>query len=130
MGKLLFQRTEFRPGAEWTLGQDHLLRFSLSGNFEFWHLSPRRLLWETGTEGDKLMMQGDGNLVIYNEETPVWSSGTYGHPDAVLAVDDAGYLEILSPDLQLVLWSSEAEEPEPEASAAPPEKEPAEAADD
>jgi len=128
MGKLLFQRTEFRPGSEWTIGKDHLLRFNLNGNLEFWQTSRRRLIWETDTEGDRLTMQGDGNLVIYDGEVPVWSSGTFGNPDAVLAADEEGHLEILTSDLEFVLWQIEGEEPEESREDLAPEKEPAEIA--
>ncbi|HSC19356.1 MAG TPA: hypothetical protein VLC74_10610 [Rhizomicrobium sp.] len=124
MGKLLFQRTEFRPGSEWTIGKDHLLRFNLNGNLEFWQISRRSLIWETATQGDRLMMQGDGNLVIYDGEVPVWSSGTFGNPDAVLAADEEGHLEILTSDLELVLWQIEADEPEELEEDLAPEKEP------
>lgn len=39
------------------------------------------VLWATGTQatGSRLVMQNDGNLVIYNGWTPVWASGTGGH---------------------------------------------------
>lgn len=127
MGKLLFQRTEFCPASEWTIGRDHLLRFNLNGNLEFWQLSQRRLIWETATQGDRLMMQGDGNLVIYDGEVPIWSSGTFGNPDAVLVADEEGHLEILTSDLELVLWQIEGDEIEEPQEDIAPERVPAEA---
>jgi hypothetical protein len=42
-----------------------------------------------GTAGIKCIMQGDGNLVIYdNVGTPMWASNTVGHNDAWLSIQD------------------------------------------
>jgi len=39
-------------------------------------------------------MQGDGNLVIYNNGTPTWWSGTHGNPGGSLSVIDSGAIAI------------------------------------
>ncbi|AKJ31929.1 lectin [Caldimonas brevitalea] len=58
-------------------------------------------LWDTGTWGrstSNLIMQGDGNLVLYDSGgAPIWSSGTWGNPGAWLAVQN---------DCNLVIYSS------------------------
>jgi hypothetical protein len=55
-------------------------------------------LWASGTEGhegDYLVMQGDGNLVLYAaDRTPLWATGTYGHPGSTFAVQDDGNIVV------------------------------------
>src|SRR5260370_41701009 len=53
--------------------------------------SGRKNLWSSGTQGQAVnncIMQSDGNLVIYGFPNPVWDSGTQGHPNAYLRVQD------------------------------------------
>ncbi|MBC7922538.1 MAG: hypothetical protein H7Z75_15770 [Ferruginibacter sp.] len=41
------------------------------------------------------MMQGDGNLVLYDDDNiPYWSSGTYQYPGAFLILQNDGNLVI------------------------------------
>jgi hypothetical protein len=51
-------------------------------------------LWASNTNGTSpnfVVMQGDGNLVIYDANgTPVWASNTSGHPGAYLIVQSDG----------------------------------------
>lgn len=58
------------------------------------------ILWRTGTSNGAaavLVMQGDGNLVIYTPGyVPVWNSGTNGHSGARLIVQTDGNLVIYS----------------------------------
>ena len=58
------------------------------------------LIWETGTQGmntDRLTMQPDGNLVIYNQTgQALWSSNTQGNPGARLVTQTDGNLVIYS----------------------------------
>jgi hypothetical protein len=43
-------------------------------------------------------MQADGNLVVYEAAgTPVWASGTAGHPGASLRVGDDGNMAVVTP---------------------------------
>ncbi|NOT75061.1 MAG: DUF4476 domain-containing protein [Cyclobacteriaceae bacterium] len=53
-------------------------------------------LWATATNGkvNKCVMQADGNLVLYNTNSAVWSSNTYGNPNAVLVVQNDGNMVI------------------------------------
>jgi len=54
-------------------------------------------LWSTGTAGDSgasVTMQGDGNLVIYENGVAKWSSGTAGFSGAYLALQDDSNLVV------------------------------------
>ena len=47
--------------------------------------------------GSRAVMQGDGNLVVYNASNiALWASGTNGHPGAYLVVGDAGEFGVRS----------------------------------
>ena len=54
----------------------------------------RSPLWSTGTAGTspgRVVMQGDGNLVIYDASgAPVWASNTPGNGAARAVVQDDG----------------------------------------
>lgn len=57
------------------------------------------VLWEAGTQGHPgahLKMQNDGNLVVYLDDIPLWNSGTQGNPGARLHLRNRGNLRILS----------------------------------
>jgi hypothetical protein len=70
-------------------------------------------LWSTGTSGEDCsanqclaVFQTDGNLVVYNGSTPLWSSGTSGRPDAELLLSaQSPQLQILGGD-QSMLWAN------------------------
>jgi hypothetical protein len=54
---------------------------------------PPGALWSSvtaGTPANVAVMQGDGNFVLYNGSTPYWSSNTAGYPGAYLVVQDDG----------------------------------------
>jgi hypothetical protein len=58
------------------------------------------------TVGSKLIMQPDGNVVLYDDTVTVfWSAGTNGNPGSSLLVQDDGNLVIIS-QLSTILWSS------------------------
>lgn len=68
-----------------------------------------RAVWASGTNGratDALVMQGDGNLVLYAPGgRPIWSTGTHGKPNTVLAVQDDGNVVLYAPGARAV-WAS------------------------
>ena len=73
----------------------------------FW---PVEEVWSAssgGLGGDRLVMQQDGDLVMYPAPggTPVWRSGTAGFDGAVLALPEGGGATIRLNDAQL-LWSA------------------------
>jgi hypothetical protein len=106
MGALRFQAIEFRRNARWTLGTDYILLFSATGNLEIRSAAQGTLVWETETTGDRLVMQEDGNLVIYAADgEPIWASNSWGHRNAVLLARDDASLEIVSEDGEVV-WRS------------------------
>jgi hypothetical protein len=41
-----------------------------------------------------MIFQPNGELVIYKQAYPIWSSGTHGNPGAILAVQEDGNLAI------------------------------------
>lgn len=77
---------------------DFRLHFQGDGNLVLLQL-PTTVLWASGTNGlgaTLLVMQGDGNLVIYAGVTPLWGSGTSGHPGSYLQLQDDGNLVLYS----------------------------------
>jgi hypothetical protein len=68
-----------------------------------------RAIWTTNTAGRSaasLVMQSDGNLVLYNTSgAALWSSGTYGNPGAYLTLQSDGNLVIYSSS-GAALWDS------------------------
>jgi hypothetical protein len=66
-------------------------------------------VWSTGTHGRAttgLIMQGDGNFVLYNGARALWASGTHGRPGSSLAVQDDGNVVIYAPGPRAV-WSTQ-----------------------
>lgn len=60
----------------------------------------KHVIWETdvwrwGTAIAKCVMQGDGNLVLYSKSgKALWSTGTQGHPGAMLRIQDGGNIYV------------------------------------
>jgi hypothetical protein len=52
-----------------------------------------------------LMMQQDGNLVLYSHNQPIWASYTQGHPGATVAMQADGNLVIYAADMR-PLWAT------------------------
>lgn len=60
----------------------------------------------TATNGAAtLIMQGDGNLVLYGQFGPMWSTGTGGNPGSFAVYDWSGNLIVYSAS-SVVLWQS------------------------
>ncbi|MEH7522819.1 patatin-like phospholipase family protein [Bacillus sp. JJ1503] len=60
----------------------------------------------TGGPGGVCIMQGDGNLVIYDAANKaIWSSDTWTHPGSRLVVQDDGIVVIIRPDGRRV-WAT------------------------
>ncbi len=67
-----------------------------------------RALWASNTAGrtsQVLVMQGDGNLVLYSPDRALWHAGTHNHPGSVAYVQDDGNLVIYAPGSK-ALWST------------------------
>ena len=72
----------------------HVLVMQGDGNLVLYHGGTA--LWSSrtdGTDGRRAVMQGDGNLVVYGAAAR-WASGTDGHGGAWLAVQDDGNVVI------------------------------------
>ena len=68
--------------------------------------SPSDILWQTGVGGDDLILQPDGNLVLYRASTAVWASSTVGAGAAWLIVGNDGRLALCNTAGSYV-WTSE-----------------------
>ncbi len=67
----------------------------------------KHILWTSGTSGKvtKLLMQQDGNLVLYHNNNAIWNAGTNGHPGAYLVLQNDGNVVIYSKNNK-PLWST------------------------
>jgi hypothetical protein len=87
------------PGKSlWSPNGQYVLTLQTDGNLVESN-SAGAALWSSGTGGHAvtaMVMQGDGNLVLYNGSTPVWASNTAGHPGAFLTVQNTGNVVIYS----------------------------------
>ncbi|HWA02341.1 MAG TPA: bulb-type lectin domain-containing protein [Rhizomicrobium sp.] len=107
MGKIQFQAIEFRRDSSWSVGEHYRLWFNASGNLQLWNVRRNRAIWQSGSLGERLAMQADGNLTIYNAAGRcVWASHTTGNPNAYLAAQDDGNLVIYTADHRKALWDS------------------------
>ena len=68
------------------------------------------LLWSAGAPGNtntSLVMQGDGNLVIYSVSHKVlWQTGTGGYTNSEVVMETNGNLVVWSGPISQVLWES------------------------
>jgi hypothetical protein len=59
-----------------------------------------------GYKDNRLVMQGDGNLVLYNAAgTPLWNTETQGNPGAYLTIQTDGNLVLYTPS-GVALWAT------------------------
>jgi hypothetical protein len=102
---------ELPQGATANFG-NFVLAMQTDGNFVLYN-SQTGPLWSSGTYGQNCganqclaRFQNDGNLVVYDGSTALWSSATYGNPQAQLVLSQqAPELKILSSN-QAILWQS------------------------
>lgn len=70
------------------------LIYQCDGNLVLYFVTQDKVLWSSKTDGTSpgyLIMQGDGNLVIYDSNGKVvWASNTDNHPQAYLVVQNDG----------------------------------------
>jgi hypothetical protein len=61
------------------------------GNLVLYNLVP---IWASDTiaPNTRAVMQSDGNFVVYSGEQSIWATGTEGHPRAEVKVQDDGNL--------------------------------------
>lgn len=74
------------------------LQLQGDGNLVFTDQQTNSVLWASGTVGnaaDVMVMQGDGNLVIYDiKGDPLWASNTAGKPGLKLKLFNSGSLKL------------------------------------
>lgn len=87
----------------------YVLVYQGDGNFVLYRWSDGVPMWNSITEGTSagtVIMQSDGNLVVYDAgQSPVWNAGTYGHSGAYARLENGGNLVVYS-TAGTVLWSS------------------------
>jgi len=68
------------------------------------------LRWNTATSCQatcSLKFQDDGNLVLYNSNSAIWNTGTFGSSAGMIfAVSDYGFLQVLDKEFN-TQWSSQ-----------------------
>ena len=86
-----------------------------NGDLQVWgpdniYYDDQTLLWHSGTAGAtnaSLVMQGDGNLVIYSVSHRVlWQTGTGGYTNSEVVMETNGNLVVWSGPVPQVLWES------------------------
>ena len=95
------------------------LQYQGDGNLVVVRLADDSCAWSSQTNNTSVgatVMQGDGNLVIYNGDwTGIWSTGTWGHDGARLEIANEE-LAVVAPDGTKLWWVSLAAEPAPRSS--------------
>lgn len=88
-GSLFHSGGSYRPSAAWAAGTSGAVSavMQVDGNFVLYDAN-NRPVWATGTvgKGDRIVMQDDGNLVVYlgaaNSDNAHWASQSNGDPHA------------------------------------------------
>ena len=86
-------------------GQNGRIIFQHDGNVVFYIINtsgqytPRWSTNTTGTSANRFVMQGDGNLVLYDTANrALWNSETHGHPGAELRFFSFSFFDITAAD--------------------------------
>lgn len=105
----------YRPGRfclKSTVKYSSWLVFEKNGNLVHYGGSPLRKMWQSRTGGqgaNRLAFQRDGNVVIYRNTTPLWSTGTHwdkrppatefllGIPPRDRNIDQAKFILVVNP---------------------------------
>lgn len=95
------------------------LNMQSDGNLVISSALTKAVRWQTGTSGNfgaYVVMQADGNLVVYphgrsapapgQPTSALWQSGTYGVAAASADLMDSGYLTVRNPHSDHVVWRS------------------------
>lgn len=78
-------------------GGAYALILQTDGNLVFTPTAAYQAIWNAGTQNqgvDRVVMQGDGNLVAYAGNKPIWNSGTVGFDGASLRIQEDGNMVI------------------------------------
>jgi hypothetical protein len=90
-----------------SLNGQFTLIYQSDGNLVLYH-NGVGAVWASNSVGSTpgyAVMQGDGNLVVYDgTNRGVWASNTAAHPGALLAVQNAGFVAIISSGNAIQLW--------------------------
>lgn len=87
---------------------DGRFRLIMQGDGNLVLYSPNRPIWWTGTNGRpavRLAVQGDGNMVLYGNTTYFWATWTHGSGNVVLIVQNDGNLVLYNQQGRPV-WNS------------------------
>jgi hypothetical protein len=102
MTSMLGPNNALAPGQSLMSGNgQYRLDMQHDGNLVLYRNSDGQALWASGTDGravSRVIMQDDGNFVIYGFPGPLWASGTDGQGGAFLIVQDDGNVVIYRPN--------------------------------
>ncbi|MBF0436373.1 MAG: hypothetical protein HQL77_13490 [Magnetococcales bacterium] len=76
----------------------YMLTFQSDSNLVLYDLQFKRAIWSSKTNGkggDRVVMQPDGNLVMYKGTTALWDTNTNGKTGAVLGLGSDGNLVVV-----------------------------------
>lgn len=94
---------------DYLMSPDSQTVFTLRGDGSLAEYSNLKTSWSTGAfdgSAHRLVMQGDGNLVLYNQAgVPLWNSETAGNPNARMVMQTDGNVVIYSTS-NVALWAT------------------------
>ncbi len=106
--RTLAPNTTLAPG-ETVLSQDARFRFVFQFDSNLVLYDQNNVaIWASHTQwggGKRLVMQEDGNLVMYTDTQPIWSTGTWTYPGSRLDVQNDGNVVIYDRD-NVPRWAS------------------------